>query len=288
MQPSRIGRSVAARFIAGWALLAGASALAATINVPGDQPTIAGAIDAAAPGDVIHVEVGTYNERLEVPKGLDNLTLEGEPASGTVIEATPGTSDNILRVRSNGVLIQDFTLRGGNTAVRLDYSTGSTVRFMTIEGPREGIRVTNGAFDEITECVISDTTGGAGVKVSNSPHVSVGVWVINARRDGIRVQNSPGALIHGNAVEGTRGGDGIRLSRIVDGTADLNFVQNNAKNGMRIQSSPGIVVENNEADFNGEYGIRVEHSPPIASVTDLENAGNAGTDNGSGNFRVIP
>ena len=35
---------------------------AATINVPGDYPTIQGAINASSNGDVINIAAGTYNE----------------------------------------------------------------------------------------------------------------------------------------------------------------------------------------------------------------------------------
>ncbi|HEX9348898.1 MAG TPA: hypothetical protein VF919_15100 [Gemmatimonadales bacterium] len=57
---------------------------------------------------------------------------------------------------------------------------------------------------------------------------------------------------------------------------------------MRIQSSPGVTVTGNHADDNANYGIRVEHSPPIASPTDLSSAGNAAAGNVSGDFRVTP
>ncbi|MCH2149793.1 MAG: hypothetical protein MK095_10215, partial [Phycisphaerales bacterium] len=36
--------------------------IAATINVPADQPTIAAAISASVNGDVITIAAGTYNE----------------------------------------------------------------------------------------------------------------------------------------------------------------------------------------------------------------------------------
>jgi hypothetical protein len=58
--------------------------------------------------------------------------------------------------------------------------------------------------------------------------------------------------------------------------------------GIRIQNSPGILVEVNDSSFNGGYGIRVERCPPIATVTDLQDAGNAAAENGSGDFRVLP
>ncbi len=286
MATSRIRRSVVA-LLAG-ALVSSAPALAATIHVPGDQPTIAAAIAAASPGDVIDIASGTYHERVDVPKGLDNLTIQGESGS-TTLEDVPPTGANLVRVRSNGVLIQDLNLVGGNTAVRLDGSTGSTVRFMNIDNPRKGILITNGEANEVADIFITAPTHGLGVDVKDSPFVDViGITVVNARRGGIRVTDSPGAYVHANSVEETRGGDGIRLHRVVDGTADLNFTFSNRWDGMRISHSPGIVVEVNDSPINGRYGFRVEHSPPIASVTDLQDNGNAAAENGRGDFLVVP
>jgi hypothetical protein len=285
MSTSRIGRLL----IGACALLAGPPAFAATINVPADQPTISDAIAAAAPGDVIDVSTGTYRERLDVPKGLDGLTIQGDSGGGTEIEDIPPTGANLVRIRSDGVLFQDFTLRGGNTAVRLDGSTGSTVRFLTIARPRKGVHVTNGEANEVSDCFVDDVTHGVGIDVSKSPFVRViGISVVRARRGGIRVSDSPGAYVHGNAVDETRSGDAIRIQRVVDGTVDLNLVVGNARDGFRISRSPGILVEFNDAPFNGRWGFRVEHSPPIASVTDLQDLGNAAAENGSGDFLVVP
>jgi hypothetical protein len=141
----------------------------------------------------------------------------------------------------------------------------------------------------VTNGQVNGTTGGAGIKVSNSPRISiVGATLFAPRRDGIRVQNAAGANVHGCAVDNAAGGDGIRLSRVGGGEAVLNFVVGSYRDGIRIQNSPGILVEVNESDFNRNYGLRVERCPPIATVTDLENAGNSANENGSGNFRVIP
>jgi hypothetical protein len=59
-------------------------------------------------------------------------------------------------------------------------------------------------------------------------------------------------------------------------------------NGIRVQSCPAATVTGNRADDNANYGIRVEHSPPIASTTELASAGNTAAGNVSGDFRVSP
>ncbi len=56
--------------------------LADTINVPADQSTIAQALEAAQPGDIIQVAAGEYEESLELPSGI---TLRGAGLESTVI-----------------------------------------------------------------------------------------------------------------------------------------------------------------------------------------------------------
>ena len=67
--------------------LAFPAALAATINVPGDQPTIQGAVDAAGNGDTIMVDAGTYVESVTVSEGV---SIVGAGQS-TVIRPLAGT-----------------------------------------------------------------------------------------------------------------------------------------------------------------------------------------------------
>ncbi len=262
---------------------------AATIDVPGDQPTIAQAIAAAAPGDVVHVEAGTYQEKLQVPGRLIALTLEGDPAGGTILEGIPGTSSDVLRVRASGVTIKDLEIHGGNVAIRIDYASGATVLDVTSDGAREGIRVNNAARSVVAGSTITNTRDGNGISVNRSNDATVsGNTVTNAKREGIRVQNSLTALVSANTVDASQGGDGIRFYHDPSGSVTSNTVTHSYVNGIRIQSSPGVTVTGNHTDDNGNYGVRVEHSPPIASSSDLASAANTAAGNLSGDFRVAP
>ncbi len=59
---------------------------ASTIVVPRDFPTIQAAVDAAAPGDTIRVQSGTYTEQVVIAK---DLTLVGQGVGQTVVQAPP-------------------------------------------------------------------------------------------------------------------------------------------------------------------------------------------------------
>jgi predicted outer membrane repeat protein len=101
---------IAALFLTAFLVLS-TYASAATITVPGDYPTIQGAIDAANPGDTVQVAPGTYYENLLIDK---DLTLQGDDPDTTIIDA--GGSGHVISV-SSGVMaaISSLTITGGSS-----------------------------------------------------------------------------------------------------------------------------------------------------------------------------
>lgn len=107
--------------VVAFSMLAGAQI---TINGGGSYATIAAAVTAAAPGDVIEVPAGTYSERVFINK--NNLTLRSAGGKAvTTINGASGTGNGTVMVASgtNGVTIgqpgKGFTIIGfdGNGAV---------------------------------------------------------------------------------------------------------------------------------------------------------------------------
>jgi|GEM_PF-2666763 len=68
--------------------------------------TIQAAVDAADPGDTIHVAAGTYTEDVNIPAGKDYLRLVGHSKDDTIIEAT-----NIGIFAKSPVIIQGLSSR---------------------------------------------------------------------------------------------------------------------------------------------------------------------------------
>lgn len=126
------------------ALVAGvalsATAMAATINVPADQPTLAAAVAAAAPGDLILVAPGTYVIGTTVTINTSNLTIQGSGIANTTLQVAstvgnmfailaggsgttirdckiektdlPGAPHNLIAVMANNVTIRDNEIFG--------------------------------------------------------------------------------------------------------------------------------------------------------------------------------
>lgn len=129
-------------------------AWAATINVPGDQATIQGAVNAASPNDTILVAPGTYTGTIDVSgTAKANITVQGTNASTVIIK--PATTMNwntydpgnpswntrkvaIRVVRANGFTLKNVTvdcttIAGNNYAMLVFDSTGCKVEGCTFK-----------------------------------------------------------------------------------------------------------------------------------------------------------
>jgi hypothetical protein len=140
------------------ALLCCAGSHAATITVPGGQPTIQAAVLAANSGDVIQIAAGTYNEDVFIPGSSlfskNNLTLEPAPGANVVIDcpntrganpaadglygaimiafgAPPGTIDyHGFIIEGDGITLRNLTIRNMTADVDFVVQEAATVLLM--------------------------------------------------------------------------------------------------------------------------------------------------------------
>ncbi len=78
-----------------------------TITVPGDYSTIQAAVDAAAPGDLILVEPGTYNEAVNVT--TDGLTIRGLDRNEVILDGKLELDNGIRILGAKGVVVENMT-----------------------------------------------------------------------------------------------------------------------------------------------------------------------------------
>jgi hypothetical protein len=98
------------------------AAASGTIQVPDDYPTIQEAVDAAAPGDLILIAPGTYEEAVSVT--TDDLTIRGLDRKGVVLEGGFELANGIMVVGANGVAVENMTAQ--NYTANGFYWTGTT------------------------------------------------------------------------------------------------------------------------------------------------------------------
>jgi len=155
--------------------VAPAVALAATLKVPKQFPTIQAAVNAAGQGDTILVNKGVYNENVSI--GAIDLTVCGK--KGAVIDGG-GVGIGILVGFSDQVIIKNFTVR--NTGVN------------------PGIAVSLGGNVRVTGCKV-DAAGGRGIDVSLATGTVVSKnTVSDAGGDGIYIE-SDNVLVCNNKIK---------------------------------------------------------------------------------------
>ena len=109
---------------------------AATINVPGDYPTIQQAINAANLDDTINVATGTYQEDIAINK---SLTLQGAGKTATTILRDTEINQVVL-IQASNVKIDGFKIDGGTAP----YACSNIVKLSTAGSPPyENIEITN-------------------------------------------------------------------------------------------------------------------------------------------------
>lgn len=84
----------------------------ATHRVPGDFDTIQAAVDAAAPGDLVLIEAGTYEEAVDVT--VEDLTIRGLDRNEVVLDGG-FELENGIRVLADGVAVENMTAQNYTT-----------------------------------------------------------------------------------------------------------------------------------------------------------------------------
>jgi parallel beta-helix repeat protein len=260
------------------------------INVPGDQPTIQGAIDAATNGDVVKVAPGTYFEHLDFEgKAITVIATRGPGA--TVIDG--GNIGPVVIFRSGEgrrSALVGFTLQHGRYDPATSYSGG-------------GIQVL-AASPSIKGNVIAHNVtcfGGAGIDVyGGAPLITRNAVLFNEQANectggvggGLSV-GGPGTQVIANVIAGnsmaTGSGGGIGMNATGDVLIANNVIRNNSANDqgggiwMVNDSRPSIlqnlIYGNTAPQGAGVYWSIPEgdQGPLLVNNTIANNTGSVGT-----------
>lgn len=249
-----------------FSLIMAGTSYAATIHVPGDYPTIQGAISASANGDDILVAPGTYTGAgfwVINPLGKAITIRATGSAQSTILDGE--NVRNVLRCASGegpDTIIKGFTITGGytNSSVTgggvLCNNSSPTITACIITGNTAeyfggGIYCYQNGNPMITDCVIDSNTAsidGAGIACYYSSHAQI-----------------TDCTIRNNTA--TEDGGGIFCYSSNPTISECTIKDNTAVNGAGVGgvlSSPTIincVIKSNTAlDYGG--GINGNASPP--------------------------
>src|ERR671937_2002223 len=102
------------------------------IRVPQDAPTIQAAVDAAAAGDTILIDRGTYPGGVAVPPSKPRLTIRGVDRNAVVFDGADAR-DDAIDVRADGVTLQNLSAHNfRKNAFYWDGVTGFTGSYLTV------------------------------------------------------------------------------------------------------------------------------------------------------------
>ncbi|MHC4945061.1 MAG: right-handed parallel beta-helix repeat-containing protein [Planctomycetota bacterium] len=291
-------------------------AFSATIYVPDDYPTIQGAIDASADGDIIIVRAGTYKENIDFT-GKAVIVISDQGAADTVIDGNQAGSvvtfqnrEGLDSVLAGFKVMNGFAEHGGG--IHCDASsptiTNNTITGNTAEslaGLGGGIYCTMSSSPEITHNTIignqasstqSEPTRGGGIYCrESSPTIMNNTIKGNdaLRGGGIYCRDHSSPLIANNTISGNTGsgyagyGGGITCDYSSSPTITNNLISGNSSDhsGGGIlcysYSSPTIthntIAENSAPSGGGIYCQG--HCVPIIksnTITANKSAGGGG------------
>jgi hypothetical protein len=265
-------------------------AVGATIVVPADQPTIQAAVGAAAAGDTVLVQPGTYTENVRIADGRHRLTIAAaDPTNPPTLVGLEGTRDAGIHVDGvDDVTIANLVVLGAYEGVRVDRAYGLALRDVRIVGTGTGIRLKRGGHHNIVEVAIVGTQLAEGIRIDRSPEAFIKDVTVDATRGtGILVRRSRGTSITKTTVSNSRGGHGIAIVR----SAHVVLVEcaslRNQSDGIRVKSSPDLELRRSQADDNGDVGLRVDRCTPFVTIADLVAANNHASANAQRDMLVV-
>src|SRR5919202_7047574 len=102
------------------------------VLVPQDAPSVQAGVNAAAPGDTVLVDRGTYPGGVVVPKSKPNLTIRGVDRNAVVFDGADAR-DDAIDVRADGVTLQNLSAHDfRKNAFYWDGVTGFTGSYLTV------------------------------------------------------------------------------------------------------------------------------------------------------------
>jgi len=249
--------------VASLATLTAVPSDAATINVPGDYPTIQEAVDAADPGDSILVAAGTYPETVTI---TEEVILKGENRETTTIQGP--AAGNTVTVYADGTEISGFSItNSGSTypesGLFLDTAGQCVIKDINASN--------NGGFGIFAmwaeDNVISENlvtyNGYCGIRVDMSRNYIFDNTCNSNTGDGVFMYGASGSVLDGNLAS-LNGEGGISAQGIFeDMMISENLAADNLKSGILLYAGVDCEVVNNTSMGNGWSGVDVGSSSGV-------------------------
>lgn len=235
---------VSTAFVVSCQLAFAAPCGAAEIHVPGDQPTIQAAVNAANAGDVIRIAAGKYTEDVSIV-GKTDLALLPAGAAKVEMRGSGSFADPAIYVENSTQITLDglsFKKTKGDAVWAVNSQldvTNCTFKSIGFAGVR--LQITNGC--SITNCLFDKTKSNAIATDATMFATISGNVIVDAGRDGISLSvgspNGPTTFstIAGNLIENSKD-DGIDV-RGSDNDISGNTIVTPGEDGLEVDIGSG-------------------------------------------------
>jgi len=229
------------------ALAASPAALAGTINVPADYPTIQQGIDAAVNGDLVLVAKGTFTENIDLKGKL--ITLQGAgrvggtgPRTTLINGSNGGPCATCASGETAATIITGFDMRNG---------TGTLVNSKLRGG---GMYISNASSPTVIDCGIGFNTAdlGAGIYVDKNCNPAFSDSTI---ANNVTANKGTGGGVY------SLGNPTFDNCRIAENTAT-----NGTGGGVYLEKSTTAYIINSEIDKNHAFyggGVHINGGTPL-------------------------
>ena len=217
------------------------------------------AIDIVNEGDTIYVFEGTYNETLEIDKGISLIGLDRD---NTTIEKRDDSSRYIIEITADHVVLEDFTISDtpdeGRVAliyVSSDYATiqGNNITHSNVWG----IYLHSSNDNTIGDNLINDTKEGIHAYYSDNNVFSNNDFG-NCSEAAIKLIYSDNNIVYNNTID--NGDYGIYTQYCSNNNISNNTVTDCFFHGIKIHGGSDNTINYNYLKSSGGSGIRLDSS----------------------------
>ncbi|VUX54958.1 exported protein of unknown function [uncultured Woeseiaceae bacterium] len=269
-------------------------------NVPGQYATVAAAVEAAQPGDVVEIAAGDYDIS-NVRITQDRITIQGAGRSSTILWV-PSDQTGFL-VLASGIIVRDLRFESRNTTeakygLVTVYASGELElsRIETVGG-RNGLHVSGGslwvtssrlsasqksniivtdggkAWVERSELAESTESAGIDIWMSGSSAQVTDSVIHNHNQSGVSLSEGGSARIFQTTIanNGYHGASVQEENSRLD--IESSIVTGNRHVGIWTFTGAHATVTNTAITANGSWGIsRTENSGDITGTMDVNHS----------------